>query len=168
MKQTAPSYSTTEVPKDNSLKASPARHSLAVAWDEWISTDEGQKCRAPDAVLAHESPFLENRLHRAFDAGAKAQANSGLDTQSLDNDVSLLASRECPCKGMSDQWKYDCADCFGTGLLDFIHYSADATGRPCCIEPDPTTSKESAKVTCPHCLNVIHQRQNMDMGDWLK
>lgn len=50
------------------------RHPLAVAWDDWIASDEGQHCRAPNAALARESPYLENRLHRAFDAGVKAAA----------------------------------------------------------------------------------------------
>lgn len=54
------------------------RHPLAIAWDEWLASDEGQHCRAPNAALARESPYLENRLHRAFDAGAKAALDTAV------------------------------------------------------------------------------------------
>lgn len=48
------------------------KHPLAIAWDKWLTSKEGQHCRAPNAALARESPYLENRLHRAFMAGANS------------------------------------------------------------------------------------------------
>lgn len=45
-------------------------HPLAVAWDEWLSSDEGQIARDA-STLPRNANYLENRLHRAFTAGAK-------------------------------------------------------------------------------------------------
>lgn len=57
------------VTKDAELK----RHPLAIAWDEWLVSAEGNIC-ANIHNLPHSNPqYLENRLHRAFDAGAEAQ-----------------------------------------------------------------------------------------------
>ena len=47
------------------------RHPLAVAWEKWLASEEGQECREVSTV--HANHYLENRLHRAFDAGVKAQ-----------------------------------------------------------------------------------------------
>lgn len=49
------------------------RHPLAIAWDEWLATDEGQSCANIYTVSRVNPQYLENRLHRAFDAGVKAQ-----------------------------------------------------------------------------------------------
>lgn len=49
----------------------PKRHPLATAWNEWLASEDGQK--ASDLDTLHGTTYLVNRLHRAFDAGAKAQ-----------------------------------------------------------------------------------------------
>lgn len=46
------------------------KHPLAIAWDEWIASDEGISCID---TLPTARTYLENRLSRAFDAGVKAQ-----------------------------------------------------------------------------------------------
>lgn len=48
------------------------RHPLAIAWDEWLASDEGQQARAANTLPHNTNHYLENRLHRAFDAGARA------------------------------------------------------------------------------------------------
>lgn len=48
------------------------RHPLAVAWDAWLSSDEGKQCRAANTLAHNTNHYLENRLWRAFMAGAKA------------------------------------------------------------------------------------------------
>jgi len=60
-------------PKSNSEIA---RHPLAIAWDEWLASDEGRSCRAPAEALSREGPYLDNRLHCAFDAGASSAESS--------------------------------------------------------------------------------------------
>lgn len=54
------------------------KHPLAIAWDEWLASDEGQAARDAN-TLPHGSIYLENRLYRAFMAGAKAGATSVAD-----------------------------------------------------------------------------------------
>jgi hypothetical protein len=44
------------------------RHPLAIAWDEWLASKEGQQC----AEGRPTGEYLENRLHRAFEAGTQA------------------------------------------------------------------------------------------------
>lgn len=52
------------------------RHPLAIAWDEWLASKEGQECRAANTLAHNTNIYLENRLHRAFDAGAStAESN---------------------------------------------------------------------------------------------
>lgn len=58
------------------------RHPLAIAWDEWLASKEGTECRAANTLAHNTNVYLENRLHRAFDAGAKAQ------------EAAMLAQRE--------------------------------------------------------------------------
>lgn len=50
------------------------KHPLAIAWDEWLASPEGQKCATPDylAPIVNARPYLENRLHAAFMAGARS------------------------------------------------------------------------------------------------
>jgi hypothetical protein len=48
------------------------RHPLAIAWDEWLASTEGQEACNPSTLARYTNTYLENRLHRAFDAGAKA------------------------------------------------------------------------------------------------
>lgn len=48
------------------------KHPLAIAWDKWLASNEGQHCRSLHPALARESPYLQNRLNRAFNAGADA------------------------------------------------------------------------------------------------
>lgn len=48
------------------------RHPLAVAWDVWLASDEGTQCRAANTLAHNTNHYLENRLWRAFMAGAKA------------------------------------------------------------------------------------------------
>jgi hypothetical protein len=49
------------------------RHPAAVAWDEWLASDEGQRCRAAaDFTPAGYWQDWENRLARAFQAGYDA------------------------------------------------------------------------------------------------
>lgn len=43
---------------------------LAIAWDEWLASEEGQQCTDDTA----QGMYLVDRLHSAFDAGAKAQS----------------------------------------------------------------------------------------------
>lgn len=54
-------------------------HALARAWVDWLGSDEG--IEASDPVTLRTTPrqqqFLENRLWRAFMAGAKAQEDIG-------------------------------------------------------------------------------------------
>jgi hypothetical protein len=63
------------------------RHPLAIAWDEWLASSEGQSC-ANFASLTGER-YLENRLHCAFSAGA-ATAQSNLAREAL-NEISDVA-----------------------------------------------------------------------------
>lgn len=48
------------------------RHALAIGWDYWLASDEGQKASAPDTLpnTLSARQYLENRLQRAFMAGA--------------------------------------------------------------------------------------------------
>jgi hypothetical protein len=58
---------------DTKSNAEMKRHPLAIAWDEWLASPEGQGC-CNFASLSEER-FLENRLNCAFNAGAStAQA----------------------------------------------------------------------------------------------
>jgi len=58
---------------DRVLGEATERHPLAIAWDKWLASLVGK-----DAANPYNCPptltrvYLENRLHRAFDAGAKA------------------------------------------------------------------------------------------------
>lgn len=49
------------------------KHPTAIAWEKWLASDEGQQCRTV-STLAHRtnSTYLENRLWRAFTAGANS------------------------------------------------------------------------------------------------
>lgn len=52
---------------------------LAVrAWDEWIASNEGQRCRSAVTLQAPErmTRYLENRLNAAFMAGLRAGENA--------------------------------------------------------------------------------------------
>jgi hypothetical protein len=40
---------------------------LAQAWKDWLASDEGKSCTSDSA----KGIYLENRLHRAFDAAVK-------------------------------------------------------------------------------------------------
>lgn len=96
-----------------------------------------------------------------------ALPTSQVEEDSLLDADALLALRVCAtCRDKADTW--DCPDCFGTRLGPLVHFSSIKNGRPTCIEPNPKVSTDSAEVSCNHCLNVLSQRQNMDMGDWLK
>lgn len=53
------------------MSAEIKRHPLAIAWDEWIATKEGQECRQANTLAHNTNQYLENRLNRAFMAGAK-------------------------------------------------------------------------------------------------
>lgn len=67
-----------EFPVDSGNRDRPTRHPLAVAWDEWLVSEEGAFAANPDTlgtVMPHT--YLEHRLHRAFDAGVKAAENQG-------------------------------------------------------------------------------------------
>lgn len=50
------------------------KHPLAIAWEEWLASDEGKAAANPDTlpVITSGRQFLENRLKRAFDAGVAA------------------------------------------------------------------------------------------------
>ena len=50
------------------------KHPLAIAWDEWLASDEGRVAVQYESLPRNGTAqrYLENRLHRAFDAGAKA------------------------------------------------------------------------------------------------
>lgn len=60
-----------------------ARHPLAIAWDEWLASGEGEEC-VELPLPTNTYHYLVNRLHRAFDAGATA-SQSTLAKQVLDN-----------------------------------------------------------------------------------
>lgn len=53
-----------------------SRHPLAIAWDEWIESEEGHGCADAGTLglSTGKRQYLENRLNRAFMAGAKAAA----------------------------------------------------------------------------------------------
>lgn len=59
------------------------RHPLAIAWDEWLASEEGQQASNVDTLARYTDRYLENRLHRAFDAGAKAATLSPSDFEQL-------------------------------------------------------------------------------------
>jgi len=42
----------------------------AAAWKAWSESDEGKAMANPDGCLSRPGPYLENRLFRAFMAGA--------------------------------------------------------------------------------------------------
>lgn len=46
----------------------PKKHSLAVAWEKWLYSIEGEGC----ALGKPSGVYLQNRLHRAFMAGVEA------------------------------------------------------------------------------------------------
>lgn len=48
------------------------RHPLAIAWDKWLASAEGTECRTAGTLAHDTNVYLENRLHRAFMAGADA------------------------------------------------------------------------------------------------
>lgn len=49
------------------------KHPDAVAWDEWIDSEEGKKCRDATTLgsSAYHNQYLQNRLWRAFMAGCR-------------------------------------------------------------------------------------------------
>jgi hypothetical protein len=50
------------------------KHPLATAWDKWLVSDTGKTAADPGVLVCKaERQYLENRLHRAFMAGAEAQ-----------------------------------------------------------------------------------------------
>lgn len=51
------------------------RHPLAIAWDYWLTSEEGKTASAPDTLPHTLSArrYLENRLNRAFIAGSKVR-----------------------------------------------------------------------------------------------
>lgn len=51
------------------------RHPLAVGWDYWLASDEGQKAANINTLLASREAglYLANRLRTAFLEGAKAR-----------------------------------------------------------------------------------------------
>lgn len=49
------------------------RHPLAIKWDEWLASKEGEECRQANTLAHNTNTYLENRLRRAFDAGVKAR-----------------------------------------------------------------------------------------------
>ena len=65
------------------IAETPTRHPLAIAWDEWLASNEGQEARAANTLPHNTNHYLENRLHRAFDAGAKAATISPSDFEQL-------------------------------------------------------------------------------------
>lgn len=46
------------------------RHPLAIAWDTWRVSPEGKGCAEFSSLTP--GPYLENRLHGAFNAGAQS------------------------------------------------------------------------------------------------
>lgn len=48
------------------------RHPLAIAWDKWLTSVEGDQCRQANTLAHNANHYLEGRLHRAFDAGTRA------------------------------------------------------------------------------------------------
>lgn len=69
------------------------RHPLAIAWDEWLASDEGKKASDPSTLTRTLSArsYLENRLQRSFNAGASA-AQSTLAKAVLDKIESAIDS----------------------------------------------------------------------------
>lgn len=66
---------------DTKSNAGIAKHPLAIAWDEWLASVQGQGCVNFGNLTA--GYYLENRLHAAFNAGAAA-AQSSLAKQVLE------------------------------------------------------------------------------------
>lgn len=52
-------------------------HPMAIAWERWLASDEGQQCRAANTLAHNTNHYLENRLWRAFQAGAIAGEIAG-------------------------------------------------------------------------------------------
>jgi len=49
------------------------RHPAAIAWDQWIESEEGRGCWKPYNFLTNSGgQYLENRLALAFQAGWRA------------------------------------------------------------------------------------------------
>lgn len=49
------------------------KHPLAVEWDNWLASKEGVDASNPHTLgIDKARTYLENRLHRAFDAGVEA------------------------------------------------------------------------------------------------
>lgn len=45
---------------------------LAIAWDEWLATTEGQICKSAGTLDRHSDSCMVNRLYAAFMIGANA------------------------------------------------------------------------------------------------
>lgn len=72
------------------------RSPLAKARDEWMESDDGQKCLGPEILSRPaDSQFLRNRLVRAFIAGAEAQATILMD-KSLENMMKKAEGKAAP------------------------------------------------------------------------
>lgn len=53
---------------------------LAASWNEWLASEEGQAASMPDLAKDSSSRrYLENRLWRAFMAGAKLRGRDEED-----------------------------------------------------------------------------------------
>lgn len=65
------------------------KHPLAVAWDGWIASDEGKRCSDGAGFLQASvaDVYLENRLQRAFMAGAKVSEGVILAAQAWRHDI---------------------------------------------------------------------------------
>jgi hypothetical protein len=86
------------------------RHPLAIAWDEWLASDEGQQARAANTLPHNTNHYLENRLHRAFEAGIKAA--SPADTEQL---VRLRETSAVALKWMDWWLDSELCECDGYG-----------------------------------------------------
>lgn len=71
-------------------KAEVKRHPLAVAWDEWLTSEEGRSAAQWESLPKNGTAnrYLENRLSRAFNAGAST-AESNLAREVL-NEIDAM------------------------------------------------------------------------------
>lgn len=113
------------------------KHPLAIAWDKWLASDEGQQCRTANTLAHNTNHYLENRLWRAFTAGANSSPPDATQLAELRRAAwmalnCLITSR----KGFSEWREAD----------DAIEQLCVALNQQETSDPQPTPERDADKI----------------------